>query len=173
MVLSAVEPGWWEEVDDEWCPSGIPHSHPAFWAFCTLGLHWDHGGDRRALELGCQDRAPGAGGMWMWHSWALWPGAQLSSVQASCDKCPPASLGALSLLGTLPPCLLSSQQGSEPVLCPQQGCGSRKEGATRGAALLWLSPAMERAQALQGIRDMPVFPLGPGTARRLGLQGGL
>lgn len=32
---------------------------------------WDHGGDRRALQFGCQDRAPGAGGVWTWHSWAL------------------------------------------------------------------------------------------------------
>lgn len=40
-------------------------------------------------------------------------------------------------------------------------------GATHGAALPWLPPAMKRAQALQRIWDVP-----SGAAQRSGLQGG-
>lgn len=101
----------------------------------------------------------------MWHSWALWPGALLNSVQAVCDKrVPPASLDTLSLPGTLTACcpLVGA------LSCARsRGHGSRRVGATHGAALPWLPPAMKRAQALQRIWDVP-----SGAAQRSGLQGG-
>lgn len=58
----------------------LPSGHSAHW-LCTGTM-----GEQESAVLGCQDRAPSAGGVWMWHSWALWPGALLNSVQAVCDK---------------------------------------------------------------------------------------
>lgn len=143
MVLSAVEPGWWEEVEDEWCHAGIPKPNPPFWAFCTLALHWDHGDNRRVLALGYQDRAPGAGGVWMWHNWALWPGALLGSVQQHVTGASPCQPGCPVPARDLP-CLLSLGRALSQCCARSRGRGSRRVGA----ALPWLPPVMERAQAL-------------------------